>query len=146
MAQSSLANYYVVQPTIRASAVLTNSYVAGVIIGKDLQPFSGLQNLWENNQLILFVDFTKGSLTSASIQVEFSQDGTNWYLETFDSIGTPASSLVTITESAITRTFLATGKYRVAIKVMDNYMRISSIGTGTVTNSLLAIDAVIGNN
>lgn len=47
---------------VRSSAILTTSYVAGTVTDE-------AQN---QNQLIVLVDFTKGSLTSAELKVEFT--------------------------------------------------------------------------
>jgi len=58
--------------TIRASAILTNSYVAGTTIN----------NANHEDQLIIYVDFTIGSLTSAELKVEFSDDDITYYQET----------------------------------------------------------------
>jgi len=46
--------------SVRSAAILTTSYVAGTVI-KDVEKF---------NQLIIYIDFTKGSLTSLELKVE----------------------------------------------------------------------------
>lgn len=138
---------------IRDAAILTTSYVAGTIIGKVSpllasnpplpQYLSGPVGLL--NQLILYVDFTKGSLTTSELIVEFNNDCTDdngWYQETEDDI---AASTGIITERNIVRQFAATGKYRIPIKINDQYIRISIKGTGTVTSSSAKINAIIGN-
>lgn len=114
--------------TVRTSSVLTNGYVAGTTI-----------DVTGKNQLSLFLDFTIGSLTSMSLKVEFSPDGTTFFQETFDSISAGVN-----TESAGTRLFAATGTYTLNIPVMCKSVKVSAIGTGTVTNSLLAISALTG--
>lgn len=138
---------------IRDAAILTNSYVAGRIIGQvpndlasnppDYAYLSGPVGLL--NQLILYVDFTIGSLTTGEIKVEFNNDPTDdngWYQETIDDI---AASTGIVTERNSVRTFSATGKYRIPIKINDQYIRISAHGTGTVTSSSMKINAIIGN-
>ena len=56
--------------TVRDSAILVNAtYVAGEIIGKDGNQISKIEN---ENQLVLYVDFTIGSLTSAEVKIEFA--------------------------------------------------------------------------
>lgn len=131
-------NYEFLVPHLRASAVLTNAYVAAPVIG--LADY-GAVNL--NNQFILYVHFTLGSLTSGEIIVEFSDDGsTNWVQETFDSINATTG---VVTEVPMIRTFTADGNYRIPIKICDKHIRVSAHGTGTVTSSLMAIDAIIGN-
>lgn len=120
--------------SVRSSAVLTTSYVAGTVIGDD-------NLIYEKNQLIVLVDFTIGSLTSAEIKIELGPSTSDLYNETYDDI---AASTGIITERLITRTFTGTGKYRIAIPIKDRNIKISAKGTGTVTNSLMAISAVVG--
>lgn len=142
-------NNYVFYP-IRASAVLTGSLVPGILLGggNSLEVVNGaIGSPVNNNHLELYVDFTKGSLTSATIVIEFSNDGTNWFQETEDDL---VISTGVITEIAVTRLFTTTGKYRVPININSpwinaNWIRISALGTGTVTGSLLAISAILGN-
>lgn len=132
----SAYNFY----PIRSSLILTNSYVAGTVLGLGTLT-SGVVNL--NNQLILYVQFTLGSLTTGEIKVEFSNDNATWVQETYDDI---ATSTGIATERSIVRTFAASGSYRIPIQINDKYIRISAHGTGTVTSSLMQIDAIIGNN
>lgn len=120
-----------VQKAVRTAAILTNSYVAGTV----------LENTHNYNQLIVLVDFTKGSLTSGEIKVEFSPDGTTYYQETFQAVSAGVA-----TESLGTHTFAATGKYRISIPVKDKYIKISANGTGTVTSSEMAVVALLGIN
>ena len=122
--------------SVRASSVLTGSYVAGTVIGpRGLNPSIDPVS---NNQLVLYFDFTLGSLTSAELKVEFSDDGVNYYQETTSSLASGTS-----TDKLTEHTISATGKYRLAFQICDRYIRVSVKGTGTVTNSLLAIDAII---
>ena len=114
---------------VRASAVLTNGYVAGTIL-----------DISEANQVVLFMNFTIGSLTSASVKVETSYDGTNYTQETFEAISAGVNTL-----SAGSNLLGATGTFTLPIDVMGKTMKVSAIGTGTVTNSLLSITALVGN-
>lgn len=122
--------------TVRPAAILTNSYVAGTVLGTDTTA-----NLEYNSTLILDVDFTLGSLTTGEIIVEFSNDGTTYYQETIDAVNT---STGIITEKPAIRTFGATGKYRMTIPVMDKFIKISAHGTGTVAGSSMSIVAAVG--
>lgn len=134
---------------LRDSLVLSNtpqvlsvlgSYIPGVANGQDV--LNGQPNL--NNQLILYVHLTLGSLTTAEVTVEFSHDGeTNWVQETFDSIN---GTTGVVTEVPMVRTFGATGNFRIPIKINDQHIRVTVHGTGTVTGSLMAVDAILGNN
>lgn len=122
---------------IRPSTVLTNTLVAGNILGEAIT--SNL--IYEKNQLILAIDFTLGSLDSADIVIEYSQDGTNYYQETIQSIDYTTG---VITEVSATHTLTASGSFYIATPIKWRYVKVSAIGTGTVTSSLLAINAMIG--
>ena len=122
---------------VRSSAILTNSYVAGNVLGDDV---SSPDILKTSNQLVLYVNFTIGSLTSASVKVEFSSDKSTWVQETFSSISGGTDTL-----SLGVHTMTATGVYEIAVPIKAKYVRVSAIGTGTVTSSLMAITAVVGN-
>lgn len=126
---------------IRPATILTNSYVAGQVLGLGTIS-SGTIRL--NNQLILYVHFTKGSLTTGEITVEFSDNGIDgWVQETYDDI---TASTGISTERNLIRTFGSSGHFRIPIQMNDKYVRISAHGTGTVTSSSMSIDAIIGNN
>lgn len=114
---------------VRTSAVLTNSYVAGTVIEENTR----------SNQLALYIFFTKGSLTSLEIKVEFSHDGVTYVQETF-----AAQSAGTETDTLGEHTFTATGNYRLEIPIKDKYIKVSAKGTGTVTDSLCSITALLG--
>jgi hypothetical protein len=118
---------------VRAAAILTGSYVAGTVISSTTIPVGYL------NQLMVYVDFTKGSLDSAQLKVEFSPNGVNYYQETFSSVLSG-----TATESVGEHAFTATGAYRLAIPIKDRFVKISVKGTGTATGSSMAIKAVAG--
>lgn len=114
---------------IRPAAILTTSYVAGTII----------DNAFNYNSLQLFISFTIGSLTDAQIKVEFSLDGTTYFQHSYDSV---AAGVNTITPGVIK--LAATGKPIYTLPINTKYVKVSSIGTGTVTGSSLAITAVMG--
>lgn len=119
--------------SIRASAVTTGAYVAGTIIKpKD--------NLDAYDQLNLLVAFTKGSLTSMDVKIDYSDDGETWYQETFSAISSGVS-----TESPGVHRFSTTGNQTIAVSTKWRFARISVLGNGTVTNSLVAIDVILGN-
>lgn len=117
------------QIVIRDAAILTNSYVASIVrwIDDNL-------NLTDKNQVILYLDFTIGSLTSLEIKAEFSPDNVTFYQETSIDI-TSGTGTVNLFEYTIT----ASGQYRLAIPVKDKYMKVSAKGTGTTTSSSLKI-------
>lgn len=135
MAYSPNSNYSF--NAVRAAAILTTGAVAGTVLGlSDV-------NLYNNNQLIIYADFTIGSLTNVILTVEFSNDGTNWYKQTYEDV---AASTGVATVRTKTHVLAATGKYRLdPITICDQFIRISATGTGTVTSSSLAVSAIIGN-
>jgi glucan biosynthesis protein len=124
--------------TIRSAAALTTSYVAATTLGKETGQSTKVN---EYNQLILYVDFTIGSLTSAEIKVEFSPDNTSWYQESHEKLDNGTANVYTLTY-----TLSATGAYRIPIQCNDRYIKVSAKGTGTVTGSSMTIKAVMGVN
>lgn len=113
---------------IRAAAVLTNSYVAATTV----------DDAYEYNQLVLHCLFTKGSLDSLEIKVEFSNDDTTYYRETNAST-TAGTTTLTVNEY----TLASTANIEIAIPISTRYIKVSAKGTGTVTSSSLAINAVL---
>ena len=124
-----MANLDYEQVVIREAAILTNSYVASTVRGLDDN-----LSLTSKNQVILYVDFTIGSLTSLELKVEFSPDGVTYFQETSIDV-----SSGTWTVNLFEYTITASGQYRIAIPIKDKYMKISAKGTGTVTSSSLKI-------
>lgn len=122
---------------VRASAILTGAYVAGNVIGPTS---SGVYKLdcGNFNQLKLILDFTIGSLDSCDVKVEFSEDGTTYTQYTGKSYAAGVETL-TLTASRMT----ATGKYDYLIPISTKFIKVSALGNGTATSSLLAIDAVL---
>lgn len=114
---------------VRSSLILTNSYVAGTVL-------TGCQ---EYNQLEVLVSFTKGSLTSLEVKIEFSHDGSTYYQETASAVSGGTS-----TDSIMEHTMTATGNYRIPVPIKDSNIKISVKGTGTVTSSLCAVKAILG--
>jgi len=115
--------------TLRAAAVLTNAYVTSSSIPASVEG---------ENQLILLVDATMGSLTSIELRVEFSDDDSTFFQETFGLISGGTDSL-TLGIHQIT----ADGLYRIPIPVADQFVRVAAQGTGTVGGSSLEIIGVL---
>lgn len=122
---------------VRAATMLTTGYVAGNVIGNNTDFSQGGVHL--QNQLVVYLDFTIGSLNDLLIKIEFSQDGTNYYQETTSAIAAGVS-----TDTLTVHKYTATGKYRIALPIKDRYIKISALGEGTVTSSSLAITTNIG--
>lgn len=118
---------YKVYP-VRTSAILTGSYVAGTVIS----------DVKGSNTMDVLVAFTIGSLTDASIKIEYSTDGTTYYQESAQATTTGVT-----TETLQSHKFAATGNYRIQVPIKAPYIKISAIGNGTATSSLMGINAVI---
>lgn len=117
---------------VRSAAALTTSYVAGTVI----------ENAYKFNTLSLEIAFTKGSLTSASIKVEVSEDGTNYYQLSSDSISSGVNSLQPLTYFLNANAAYST----TPLSINAKFIKISAIGVGTVTGSSMAIRAVCSYN
>lgn len=113
---------------VRAAAILTTGYVAGTVI----------DNSGRSNTLDILAAFTIGSLTDAQIKVEFSTDGTTYYQEAGSTYSAGVS-----TEALEAHKLAATGNYQFRVAIPNvKWIKISAIGTGTVTSSSLAINAI----
>lgn len=123
---------------VRTSAVLTNSYVAGTVIGaEDPHPTA----THEFTQAIVNFSLTLGSLTTAHLKIEFSHDNSTFYQETSSTItnGTDARNLKEYS-------FSSTGNYRISVPILDRYIKISVKGTGDVTDSSCGVNVNLGIN
>jgi hypothetical protein len=128
---------YVYKP-VRSAAILTDTYVAGTVLAFD--GVSSASNPVGYNQLVVCVDFTIGSLTTAEIKVEFSDDGTTYFQEVGSSIAAGVS-----TDTLLYHKIGATGQYYIPVSMAGRYVKISAKGTGTVTNSTMTITAILAN-
>lgn len=120
------------QPTsysIRSSAVLTDTYVAGTVVDTG----------GEYNQAVVYLDFTVGSLTTAEFKFEFSNDNVTYFQETNASV----SAGVTTETLASHQVGNASGKFRIPVPMIERYLKVSVKGTGTMTNSLMAVSVVL---
>ena len=116
--------------TIRTSSALTAEYVAGEVI-----------EINNKSQCTLLVEFTIGSLTSMTLKFEVSYDGITYYQLPVMVAGTGGDS----SPSLETITLSATANWAFNMYMHNLYLKVSAIGTGTVTDSLLAIQAVISD-
>lgn len=117
-----------IKKDVRAAAILTTSYVAGTVVEANQQ-----------NQLIVLLDFTKGSLTTAELKIEFSDNNSDYYQETAGSV-----TAGTENDTLVEHQFSATGKYRIPLDIKDRYIKISVKGTGTVTSSSARVSVILG--
>ena len=115
---------------IRASAILTNAYVAGAVIGDGT----------EYNALDLEIDFTKGSLTSVKFKIEVRND-VNYYQQQSES-----ASAGTITVKPVERVIDTEGRSAFLVTpIRAKYVKVSIIGVGTLTASAAAIKGYLCN-
>jgi hypothetical protein len=124
---------------IRAATILTTAYVPYVIdsIGTGVTDDADIPVY---NQLIVYVAFTQGSLTSLNIKIETSPDNeTTWYQETARAITGGVSA-----ESQLVHNYTASGNYIITIPIKYPNLRISVEGVGTVTGSSLALNVAVG--
>jgi len=124
---------------IREDAILTTSYVAATVISSKMTNYDVNPQL--HNQLLVFIKYTKGSLTSLELKLEFSLDGTTYFQETAKSISGGTS-----TDTALEHTFAPSGNqnFVLAIPIKYPYIKISAKGTGTVTTSSLELSVAVG--
>lgn len=142
-----MSNQIYVPRSVRSSAVLTNSYVAGTVLGVPIVASNIADQVNEFNHLALQISFTIGSLTDARIKVEVSDDNVTFYQTIIGSVS-GATNTISQMEFVLT----ATGNYLLNVNSENftgagfktKYIKISAKGTGTVTNSLMAITAVVG--
>lgn len=94
------------------------------------------------NVVVLHVDFTKWSLTSAEIKVEWSTTGSSddYFQRTASTISSWADS-IDFHEMSIDTTW----KYEIILPIFADYIRVSVKWTWTVTGSSMAIKALTGN-
>lgn len=122
--------------TVRASAILTTDYVAGTVLWVDTEAYP---DRFPKNQIVIDVAFTLGSLDYGLIKLEFSHDGTTYFQEVTEGV-----SGGVITDTLAERKLPATGNYSIPVPIKAQYVKISAKGSGTVTNSLMAINATLG--
>jgi len=114
---------------IRASAVLTTGYVAANSIS--------LENV---DQLQLWIDFTVGSSSGCRIKIEYSDDDTTFYQESYY-----IRSGNDFQHTLVARSLLATAKLVISLPVVAKYLKVSAQAISDGTGTLLAIKAARAN-
>lgn len=110
---------------VRASAVLTGSYVAGTVF-----------SMSNHNAIGLEVSYTKGDETSTQLKIEVSNDGGTTYAQS----ATETTSGGTITMALGERSFSATGVYSVlTYPVRARLVKVSVKATGGTPTGTIAI-------
>jgi hypothetical protein len=113
---------------VRTALIPTTSYVVGTVV----------ENAGQYNQLNVLVQWVAGTATSCEVKVEFSFDGTTYFRETNATVAGGSSTLV-VNEY----TFTTAGNYEIKVPISARYIKISIKGTGTLTTSTVAVDAIL---
>ena len=128
-----MSNLQYIAREIRSAAVLTTSYVAADVLWLDDN-----NRAQELNQSVLFIDLTLWSLTSVELKIEYSDDGVNYYQQTFLDI-----SWGTATASLWEYTFTADWAYEISNPFKAKFMKVSAKWTWTVSWSSCTIKWII---
>jgi hypothetical protein len=91
--------------------------------------------------LNLYIAYVKGSLTSLQVKVEYSDDGVNFYQDTFV---TESGATATCTAGEYTFAPAGNQNFVLALPIQCSAVRVSAKGTGTVTDSSCGIIATLG--
>lgn len=124
---------------VRSAAILTTSYVAGTVIGPDVKAI-------QYNQMCIECDFAKGSLTSLEIKVEYSSDGVTYRQLTNSAVSGGTTTLTPAEFTMVCSTLGETQGFPIEIPIRYNYIKISAKGTGTATNSSLAMGVILSSD
>ena len=116
------------QSTIRSATSLTSSYIAATT----------LTDCGRFNQLVLNLAYTKGSLTTLYVKIEFSNDNSTFAQETKEDVSTGALTLYE-------RSFTGTGNPQISIPVSHQFIKVSVKGDSTQVDSSLAIEATLND-
>lgn len=118
---------------VRDDAILTGSYVVG----------TELTDLERDNQVMLFLEFTKGQLDSFQLKIEYSDDAVTYYQDTFVSY---SGAVATCSPGYFSFAPSDDQNFMLAIPIKCSKMKISVKGTGTVTSSSLRVRAAVGKS
>ena len=124
---------------VRQALVLTTAYVPGDGVGAENDV-----HIDGANQLVLFLNLTKGSLTSIELKLETKLHGQGLYQELAASV-TGATATLRPLEYTIKATDITSpAQLYLPIPVLGDTVRVSAKGTGTTTGSEMAIFATVG--
>lgn len=116
---------------VRASAVLTGSYVAGTVVSVD-----------EHNYMGILVQYTKGDETTMELIVESSIDGGTTYGHQV-AVGSPSSGVATVDDFVYQ--FGATDNYWIDVHPLKaDTVKISVKATGGTPTGTCALTAITG--
>jgi hypothetical protein len=115
----------------------------GADVGADLAVNKALDlSVADKNQVMLYVDFTIGDSDGARIDVEFSQNGADWYQMTKkEEVGSQVTRYMS-GELEIQRN---DRPIRIAFPVADSLMRLSTRALTSATNAEIGIVALLAS-
>jgi len=135
--------------TYTVTPVPTAAETDAIIIKPRSSDSTSVADIGGNTQGTLYIDFTKGSLTSLTIKTYGSLKNDpgagDWYIETIEKDDDTTLGKITLGEQYITLT--ATGKlaWHFPIGAFRSY-KITIQGVGTATNSALTLDCSLKVN
>ena|ERR1700733_7792941 len=127
-----------VMPAKNISVVLT----AGVpATSASVPSYTSVFSLGQVNQAEAYIQFTVGSLTNCSFEFQFSPDNLNWYTKPVLDIGggSVASNYFQIPATKASIVMTQSQNIVVDLPSAYQYGRIAVFGSGTTTNSSVAI-------
>lgn len=117
----------------------SDSGATGTLTLRDVKPYGNGTNVlgaFEDNETITDSNSTPGT---AVVNGTLSLSTHGWTQETVRDI-----AVGVVTENLAVHRLTASGNYNIPIPIKCNNIKISAIGNGTATNSLLEIRAVLG--
>lgn len=113
--------------SVRSSATLTGSYVAGTVFSAK-----------DANYMALLVQYTKGDETQLDLKIEVSNDdGTTYGQQSSESVASGTSTV-----SQLARKFTATGNYLIDLEPFrGELVKVSVKATGGTPTGTAAVDA-----
>lgn len=113
---------------LRSASALTTSYVE-----------TDYADLYGCDDIGLFFEITRGSLTSFEYKVQWSYDGYTWFDEVTETV-----SATTITDTVLNYSMTLTGDvdYYKPLPFRAGYIRLQVKGTGTVSGSSCKVSLV----
>lgn len=119
--------------TFRDSAILTTSYVDGTA-----------RRFLDCDFAAINIGFAKGSLTSLSVKVLLSNDGTTWFTQSGGNTSVTATTELQAPTYERVYTFDGSGNYQITLQTKAKFINVSVKGVGTVTSSSVSVSGYLG--
>ena len=130
-----------VQLVRRAAILVAGSYVAGDGAGTENDVITE-----GANQVVLFLNVTKGSLTTILLKAEMNVRGFGLFQELTANVSAGAATLKPLEYTLRASDLAATALLYLPLPVLGDRVRVSAKGVGTATGSELAIFASVGRS